>query len=293
MSLRDNRTGVFSQAFSLEACSHCGLRAIRPAPAEEVLAHAYEHGYGPYAGTPTTVPAAGRWARLETLVRHAWHVVDGAATLDRVPISGRVLDVGAGQGDDVLYLLRRGLDAMGLEPNPAAVDAAQRRGLPVVKGTLDSTDLPPGTYDTIVLNQVFEHLPDPHRSLGRVARLLRPGGRVVLFTPNPEGLPARVFGNEWAHWHAPYHLYLYGPRQLRRVVRSAGFRVETLRTLTPAFWLAMSLHFWRHRSQVDGPPPPRARPQPPLLARLAVAPFGRALDLARAGDCVVAVVVRP
>ena len=288
-SLRDNRTGSFKEPFDVARCVGCRLVALRPAPAADALARGYQDGYGPYptdtAGggersSPTATSAI--WKRR---LRRAWHALDGSVTIDRIPLRGRVLDVGAGQGSDVAFLHSLGLDAIGLEPNLRAVEVCRMKGLPVIEGTLESADFEPGSFDVVILNQVLEHLPDPHSTLMIVRRLLRPGGSVAIFTPNVTGLPARAFGDDWAHWHVPYHLYLYGPAQLRKLLGDAGFEARVPRTLTPAFWLNMSLQARRLRSQRNGQTLPQRNWQPHPLVRIAIAPFFRAIDLAGQGDC--------
>src|SRR5205807_2035915 len=151
-------------------------------------------------------------------LRFYWHLIDGNATVDRVKLHGRILDVGANQGENVEYLIGRGHDAIGLEPNPRACEVALSRGLPVVCGTLDSADFEPNSFDAVVLSQVVEHLPNPVRAMDTVYELLRPGGRIVVFTPNIYSVWQRCFGREWAHWHVPYHVYLYGAAQLGKLL---------------------------------------------------------------------------
>lgn len=294
-ALRDNRTEAFQdRRFQVARCVRCRTVGLRPLPTDDELMTGYEHGYGPFPSASTS-PGSDHRVRLslrevaKDRLRHWWHVLDGSATLDRVTLRGRVLDVGAGQGTDVSYLLRRGYDAIGLEPNPRAVESCVARGIPVVQGTLDSHDFGPEQFDTILLNQVIEHLRAPQESLREVHRLLRPGGRVVIFTPNVESVPATVFSGDWAHWHIPYHLHLFGPAQLSRILRDAGFKVASLKTVTPAFWLNMSRHLQRQQSQRTDYRMPSTTGQPHPVVRVAIAPVFRTIDLLRRGDCLIAV----
>ncbi|HEV3166313.1 MAG TPA: methyltransferase domain-containing protein, partial [Isosphaeraceae bacterium] len=106
-------------------------------PKETDLLAAYRRGYGPYPRADRGRSPAKAGTRLADAMRRYWHVLNGDATIDRLALKGRVLDVGAGQGENVEYLVRHGYEAVGLEPNPLAARVCQDKGLPVICGTLD------------------------------------------------------------------------------------------------------------------------------------------------------------
>jgi SAM-dependent methyltransferase len=290
ISVRDNRTGLFDGLFGYAPCSSCGLVSIRPLPDREAALSGHSEGYKDIVAEAGRRPV-GRDSRMRALtrrIRHLWHLVDGMPALDRLPIKGKVLDVGSGIGEHVAELLRLGFDAVGIEPNPDAVAVATRRGLPVTSGTGENPGYPPASFDTIILNQVIEHLVDPVPAITTLHGLLRLGGRMIVLTPNVSGWPRRVFREDWAHWHPPYHVHLFGPRQLERALTDGGLRVDSIRTLTPAFWITASVELLRHRSRSTGWCLPTVR-QPPHLVRLGLAPFTRIVDALGSGDCLVAV----
>jgi SAM-dependent methyltransferase len=210
-------------------------------------------------------------------------------SVDRLPVEGRVLDVGAGTGEQVAELIRLGYESVGLEPNAQAVEIARGQRRPVRHGTAEAPPFADASFDTVILSQVVEHLVDPIVALASLRRLIRPGGRLIVLTPNVHGVPRRLFGNEWAHWHPPYHVHLFGRRQLRRAIAQAGYRLVQVTTLTPSFWLNMSVHLRRHNSQRTGWVLPSGTWQPPHAVRLLIAPVTRTLDALGMGDCLVAV----
>ena len=123
-----------------------------------------------------------------------------------------------------------GCDAHGIDVNPHAV-AQARRLVPaarVEQGWLEEAPWPAGHFDLAVLSDVIEHARDPWAFAARVADLLRPGGRMVVLTPDVGSLSARAMGGFWSHLKVE-HLVLFDRRGLSRLLERAGCRVVTLR----------------------------------------------------------------
>jgi SAM-dependent methyltransferase len=147
---------------------------------------------------------------------------------------GRLLDVGAGAGLFLDVAHETGWEVEGTELSLAASRAAAERGIRVHVGDLDRLPLEPGSFDAAVTLETVEHVPSPTAFLAAVARLVRPGGGLLLTTPNYDSLSRRLLGREWLAVSAD-HLCLFTPRALSRRVRAAGFRIVDLssRTILP------------------------------------------------------------
>lgn len=137
---------------------------------------------------------------------------------------GRVLEVGCGSGSFLRVLQAAGGDATGLDFDPQAVAAARRAGLNAKVSDLLSENFPAGSFDRIVMDNVIEHLPDPPAVFAECYRVLRPGGRLILFTPNLDGYLHELYGADWRGLEVPRHLYLYSPPAMRRLAHAACFR---------------------------------------------------------------------
>ena len=87
------------------------------------------------------------------------------------------------------------------------------------------------------MSQVIEHVTKPVQTLSGIARVLKSGGVAILSTPNASGWGARVFGQRWINWHAPYHLQFFTLRSMRLTAEQAGLVVERTVTITPSAWL--------------------------------------------------------
>jgi SAM-dependent methyltransferase len=178
-----------------------------------------------------------------------------AATVMYLPATdrGRVLDLGCGNGYLLRNLARLGWTVFGLDPDPAAISAANELLGPVGRVGEIGTVSFDRDFDVITMNHVIEHLPDPITTLRHCLSKLRSGGRIVVQTPNADSWGARRFGSAWVHWDPPRHLYLFSPTTLQRAAEEAGFIVDEVRTSVHGarFAWAVSRAIQRH-GKLDG-----------------------------------------
>ncbi len=138
-----------------------------------------------------------------------------ASRLDRVLPPGPVLDVGAGDGTLVEAFVRHGREAVGLEPHASGP-------------RLRSTEIEEmsGAWAAVIFWHSLEHLRQPALALRHAARLLLPGGLLVVAVPNAKSLQARAFGDRWLALDLPRHLVHLSPAPLLAEIEAAGLRVE-------------------------------------------------------------------
>lgn len=226
----------------------CGLLWLDPAPWPEDLALAYATYYthAPPGAGATLRTRLRRWAmegyystRYGYPVSGAWAkrvlaalVVRGAGLreqLDRWVLmqpprpGGRALDVGCGDGRTIATLVSLGWEAEGLDTDPVAVERARSRGVRATAGTLTPGRFTPGSFDVIGMSHVIEHLHEPRAVLEECRTLLRPGGRLVVITPNATSLGHRTFGRDWRGLEVPRHLQIFTGPALNRLLEQTGF----------------------------------------------------------------------
>jgi SAM-dependent methyltransferase len=140
-------------------------------------------------------------------------------------LRGRILELGAGQGTFTERLAAFG-EIVAVEPSAAQCGVLRQRldnvaGTSVINGDLSAVP-PSDVFDTIVMINVLEHIPDDHDALLRCAELLRPGGRLLVWVPSFEALYGR-FDHEIGHYRR------YRRVRLRTLVTRSGLQVDTLR----------------------------------------------------------------
>ncbi len=205
-------------------------------------------GHGPIASRS----AAKIWSLSRTLIRYATtdndadNAHEGYTTLARMEAGApnyntwlgerfrahagaRVLEVGAGIGTITALLAEGRQKVVALEVDPFYVRRLENRfrGTPTVVPYLsdvalaDFEKLAKERFDSIVLSNVMEHIPDDGGAVRRFAQILVPGGKVLILVP---ALPS-IFG---ALDEAVGHHRRYTPESLRLVLDSNGFEVELL-----------------------------------------------------------------
>ena len=150
---------------------------------------------------------------------------------DRRP---RILDVGCGTGANLLMLSKYG-DAEGVDVSEDALAFCRERGLEKVKlGAAEALPYEDGTFDLVTALDVVEHLDNDLAGLREMRRVLRPGGRVLLFVP--------TFMFLWGlQDDVSNHRRRYRLPELRRVLEQAGFEIERTTYANITFFLPILL----------------------------------------------------
>jgi SAM-dependent methyltransferase len=184
-------------------------------------------------GYNVTVPA---WARLAAVLFPWIHPggkreIEGHSVyLPKPPKEGVVLEVGCGNGDNLHRLKTLGWTVMGMDVDADAIRLARSRGIDVRFGDLVQVQLPASSVDAIILHHVIEHLHNPRETLRECMRVLRPGGRLVVVTPNSRSLGHRTFGYFWVSLDPPRHLILFTLKSLTGLLQEEGWKLERTET---------------------------------------------------------------
>ena len=149
----------------------------------------------------------------------------------KVAPPGRILDVGCATGVFLDEARRAGFQEIGVDLLPSAVAYARDRlGVDSRLGVLEEMGFSSAQFDAVSLFQIIEHVPDPAGLVREVARLLRPGGVLLLTTPDRRGLLARLTGQRWFEYYNEEHLTYFDQRSLRRLLTDGGFTIVSFRT---------------------------------------------------------------
>ncbi|OQA31144.1 MAG: hypothetical protein BWY57_02489 [Betaproteobacteria bacterium ADurb.Bin341] len=132
----------------------------------------------------------------------------------------------------------------------------------VLTGELRAETYLQESFDAILMSHVIEHMQDPQAVIAETLRLLRPGGVLIILTPNTKSLGHRWFKHNWLHLDPPRHLHLFNCSNLSKCCLDAGFdRVSYCSSSRDAHWtLGASLALRQQKRYIVG--------QLPLLLKL-------------------------
>lgn len=198
----------------LVRCCDCGLGVLFPFPDGDEIRGFYPDEY--YGDSGRKFAKQIEWLvrlvgerRAHFLARH-------------LPPGGRVLDVGCGRGVTLRGMAEAGYETHGFEISREAVQGIDPRVQVRVANTLQEAGYEAAYFDEIVIWHVLEHVTQPAAVIAEAARLLKPGGVLIVAVPNFSSLQARLTGPAWFHLDLPRHLYHFPLRALRQLLTNQG-----------------------------------------------------------------------
>jgi SAM-dependent methyltransferase len=215
--------------FTVVECVKCGLRCLNPRPDTSELDVIYPPNYHAY----NIRDVSHARLPLVTRLRHRLYSRRFRRPLrylrDRTSIS--LLDIGCGDGWMLdLYRLAAGrpVATYGVDFKSEACEAARASGHTVFTGRFEDIELPL-RFDLANVSHVIEHVADPRALVEKAWQVLRPGGVLVIETPNTDTWDWRWFrSGAWGAYHIPRHWTFFDPTSLRRLGETVGFNFREI-----------------------------------------------------------------
>jgi len=196
----------------LVRCKSCGLQYLNPRLRSDVVIQGYSTG----SDETFISQIEGR----ERTFTKSLKLIEKYK-----PSRGRLLDVGTAGGSFMFVAKAAGWQVEGCEPNRWMCDWANNHyGLKIVPGTVFDMQLSAESFDAVALWDVLEHTLDPKATLKECARVLKPGGLLVVNYPNIQSAIARLMGRRWV-FLLSVHLYYFTARTLAKMLNELNFRI--------------------------------------------------------------------
>ncbi|SHF27912.1 class I SAM-dependent methyltransferase [Flavisolibacter ginsengisoli] len=212
---------VSGEDFVIWQCQSCTLRFTQDVPDENSIGPYYQsQDYISHSNTNK-----GLLNKLYQAVRKFTLGQKSGLVISHTTQKGRILDIGAGIGAFLNEMKQKGWDIEGVEPDYGARQQARNLFAIDLKPTPELNQLPHGSYDAITLWHVLEHVEPLQDYVAQLKKLLTPNGRIFIAVPNYTSLDADLYGNRWAAYDVPRHLYHFTPRSIEVLVEKHGMKI--------------------------------------------------------------------
>ena len=147
---------------------------------------------------------------------------------------GRLLDVGCGKGRFVASACRHGWQAEGTDVIQGQVRSARERyDVKISFGEIWELGFDANSFDVVTAWHVLEHLPQPHKVVGEISRIMRTNGLFVCEVPYQASWQATIGKGLWFQLDVPRHLLHYNLSALQYLLHKHNLEIQHISTFSP------------------------------------------------------------
>lgn len=205
-------------------CSNCTHVFLTAPPESEEVTKYYSDRISHHSSTTKQ-----QWDYSETKFDNFYKPL--LKRIEHLSNGKRILDVGCSNGAFMKAAERRGWSPEGVELETSSYQVALQNGLHVRNEDLLSCAFPDQAFDIVTMWQLIEHLSAPRELVAEIKRILRPGGLLVVSTPNIQSIAWKLLGERWGAVEPEVHLHLFTVKSLKYLIQDVGFETKAIETL--------------------------------------------------------------
>lgn len=217
LEAKDFRFRTTEDNFKIAVCKQCGFRFLNPRPKESEIAKYYPPGFNKKSGSP-----------FDKIINDLFNFAQQNAInsiFKKYKKSGKMLDLGCGNGTFLLAMQKNGYEVWGTELNPCAreyvPDLLKER---ILYKDLVSCNFAEKSFDIITMFQSLEHMFNLKEILENVHKILKDNGILYICVPNMDFFESRLFGKYYYNLEVPRHLYFFTKESLDNLMLNNGFK---------------------------------------------------------------------
>ncbi len=215
---------VSQKTFQIVGCAKCGFLFTNPRPSASDIGQYYE-----------STEYISHHDEAKDLMSVVYNKVRNYTTQQKIKLlnqatvqKGHLLDVGCGTGFFLSKAKEAGWQVSGTEPDTQARTSAQGRVGENVYENISDTVFSALRFNAITMWHVLEHVHTLSETLDWLYDHLAPEGKLFIAVPNPESDDARQFGENWAAYDVPRHLYHFSKNALENLAKAHHFKVDQI-----------------------------------------------------------------
>ena len=228
---------VSGERFEIWHCDDCTLRFTQNCPCTDSIGQYYQSdNYVSHSDT-----ASGFINQLYHIIRN-YTLRSKRLLVQKVTHqkTGTLLEIGAGTGAFSNTMKKSGWQLTALEPDSTARQHALNRYGLDLEPTENLFRLIAGTYDAITLWHVLEHVHSLKNYWKEFSRILMPEGKLIIAVPNYTSYDAKRYGEFWAAYDVPRHLYHFSPKSMECLGLQMGFELIEVKPMWfDSFYVSM------------------------------------------------------
>lgn len=211
------------EEFDIYECSSCGFAFTQGVPDEKEIA--------PYYESPAYISHSNT---KKGLVNRLYHIVRSIMLRRKVSLmqkltllqNGRIVDYGAGTGYFARAMQRKGWNVTAIEKSEQArLYAKENLGIELLPEEA-LKKIADNSVDVLTLWHVMEHIQQIDAFWDELYRILEDTGIAVIALPNSSSFDAQAYGNCWAAYDVPRHLWHFTPGTIMKMGEKHGFILE-------------------------------------------------------------------
>lgn len=216
------------ELFPVKQCNTCSFVLTSPRPIESDSGRYYQSIQ--YISHQTT--AKSLFDKIYLIVRS--FTLRWKYKIIKPYINGPLLDVGCGTGSFLKYCQKQGVPVIGVEPSDA------RKSISGITTYKSLNDVPKQQYSIITLWHVLEHIYPLRETIHELTIKLGENGTIFIAVPNRISQDAKTYGEHWAAWDVPRHIWHFSEKNMRELMNECGLQVkEVIPMKMDAYYVAL------------------------------------------------------